>query len=95
MLRRSLAALSKRSFPSLSIPKSTGRTIVRDPRKKKAISAVVRREELRPVQQNDLKPLPFAPLEQNQQSFGSSLGSYAVMGVGVALGVTMVGALLG
>jgi hypothetical protein len=78
-----------------------GRTIIRDPRKKKIIrSALVTQErssnEVVQHQQhsNETKPiLPFEPSTQNQQSLG--LGSYGIAGAGVALGVTLVGAILG
>lgn len=78
-----------------------GRTIIRDPRKKKIIrSALVTQErsnnEVDQHQQhsNETKPiLPFEPSTQNQQSLG--LGSYVLAGAGMALGVTLVGAILG
>jgi hypothetical protein len=44
-------------------------------------------------QQTNPPPLPFVPSTQNQQSLG--LGSYMLAGVGVAVGVTLVGAILG
>mmetsp|Transcript_26614 Transcript_26614/g.37486 ORF Transcript_26614/g.37486 Transcript_26614/m.37486 type:complete len:92 (+) Transcript_26614:228-503(+) len=89
MLRRSLTVLSKQS----------SRTIVRDPRKK-------RLPALSPEQQNDVVPqqqithnkppaLPFEPSQQNQQSVGSTLGSYVLMGAGVSMGFVLVGALFG
>eukprot|EP00566_Odontella_aurita_P034912 CAMPEP_0113560914 /NCGR_PEP_ID=MMETSP0015_2-20120614/19698_1 /TAXON_ID=2838 /ORGANISM="Odontella" /LENGTH=86 /DNA_ID=CAMNT_0000462677 /DNA_START=205 /DNA_END=465 /DNA_ORIENTATION=+ /assembly_acc=CAM_ASM_000160 len=75
------------------------RTVVRDPRKKKAkASAVVPQEQAvrQPQKANILKqPLPFVPSEQNQQAVGSTLGSYMLMGAGVSVGFALVGALLG
>lgn len=85
------------SIASLS---SKGRTIIRDPRKHKKIrSALVAKQEERAAnevqlhQQPKSPPLPFEPSSQNQQSLG--LGSYMLAGVGVAMGVTIVGAILG
>ena len=79
---------------------SKGRTIIRDPRKQKIIrSALVAKQEERAAnevqlhQQPKLPSLPFEPSTQNQQSIG--LGSYMLAGVGVAIGVTLVGAILG
>jgi hypothetical protein len=40
-------------------------------------------------------PLPFAPSQQNQESIGSTVASYALAGFGVALGVTLVRVVLG
>mmetsp|Transcript_22225 Transcript_22225/g.26776 ORF Transcript_22225/g.26776 Transcript_22225/m.26776 type:complete len:95 (-) Transcript_22225:119-403(-) len=92
MLRRSLPILSKKG----------GRTIVRDPRKKRLTS-------IPPEQQTGVVPsvpeqqqlanrppaLPFEPSQQNQQSVGSTLGSYVLMGAGVSIGFVLVGALFG
>ena len=83
---------------------SKGRTIIRDPRKTKKLheqrqSAVVAsKEEHQPQiihqQQSDIRPrMAFEPSTENQQSLG--LGSYMLAGVGVAMGVTLVGALFG
>ncbi len=79
---------------------SKGRTIIRDPRKQKIIrSALVAKQEegaaneVQLHQQPKPPPLPFEPSTQNQQSLG--LGSYMLAGVGVAIGVTLVGAILG
>ena len=76
---------------------------MRDPRKKKAVTSVVQhhaQEQQQPPQQYQSKtqvqtPLPFSPSDQNQQSVGSSLGSYMLAGVGVALGVTLVRVVIG
>ena len=71
------------------------RTVVRDPRKK-AVPAVVRSEEAtNEIQPSHRQPLPFEPTPQNQQSVGSTLGSYVLMGAGVAIGFTIVGAIFG
>lgn len=89
MLRRSLVVLSRQAEK---------RTIVRDPRKR-AVPAVRAEEqptEIQPQQQQtNRNPLPFEPSQQNQQSVGSTLGSYAIMGAGVALGFAVVGAIFG
>jgi hypothetical protein len=89
MYRRSLVALSKQA----------GRTIVRDPRKKSTRLPAVRPEDpssqVEPVVQPPLPLLPFAPNSQNQESLGSSLATYAVAGVGMALGMTLVRVLIG
>ena len=87
MLRRSIIALSKQS----------GRTVVRDPRKKR-VPAVIQQQESTPdVQQGQPlgRPLPFQPTQQNQQAVGSTLGSYVLMGAGVALGFSLIGAIFG
>ena len=87
MIRRTQALLSKAS---------KGRTVVRDPRKAKARkTALVSRPspDHLPVEQQP--PMPFQPSPQNQQSVGSTLASYSLAGAGVAMGVTLVGALLG
>mmetsp|Transcript_16239 Transcript_16239/g.32711 ORF Transcript_16239/g.32711 Transcript_16239/m.32711 type:complete len:92 (+) Transcript_16239:2671-2946(+) len=86
---------------SIAALSSKGRTIIRDPRKQKTIrSALVRKQEERAAnevqvhQQPQPPSLPFdEPSTQNQQSLG--LGSYMLAGVGVAIGVTVVGAILG
>lgn len=87
MLRRSLVVLAKQTEK---------RTIVRDPRKR-AVPSVQESQpptEIEPPPQNR-QPLPFEPSQQNQQSVGSTLGSYAIMGAGVALGFAFIGALFG
>jgi hypothetical protein len=92
MLRSSLIRLSSSNVK---------RTVVRDPRKKKVrpslTSLELRRKEenqvdvLKPVNQ----PLPFAHSGNDQGSVGSTLGSYVLAGVGVTLGFTLVGLILG
>ena len=92
MFRRSIALLTKE-----------GRTIVRDPRKRRL--PAVRTEEtqnsqtslLTPSQQTapQKAPLPFQPTSENQQAVGSSLGSYVLMGAGMAVGFSIVGAIFG
>ena len=90
MIRRTQALLSKAS---------KGRTVVRDPRKAKARkTALVARpspDHLPVEQQPSPPPMRFQPSPQNQQSVGSTLASYSLAGAGVAMGVTLVGALLG
>ena len=85
---------------SIAALSSKGRTIIRDPRKHKKIrSALVAKQEERAANEVELHqqpkspPLPFVQPTQNQQSLG--LGSYMLAGVGVAVGVTIVGAILG
>jgi hypothetical protein len=90
MYRRSLIALSKQ----------TGRTIVRDPRKKSKRVPAVRPEDPSQVEQVPpplpmQQPLPFQPSNQNQESLGSTMASYALAGVGVTLGFTLVRVLIG
>jgi len=72
-----------------------GRTIVRDPRKKKAMkypvaNASQNSQDLLP------KPLsfPIAPLESNQHGT-QGLGSYMIAGAGMAIGFSIVGAIFG
>ena len=92
MFRRSLATLSNRNSNASS------RTVVRDPRKNKtALSQLVKQEEEEQhlVNQADSHPPPFAPSQPNQQSIGSSLGSYALAGAGMSLGFILVGAVFG
>ena len=95
MFRRSLGALAKQG----------GRTLVRDPRKsssnKRLLEAVGSSPEQPqpPVAHQSNNPprplLPFEPSQQNQESLGSSLVSYALAGVGVTLGVILVRVVLG
>jgi len=96
MFRRSLVTLSNRNSNASS------RTVVRDPRKNKtALSQLVKQEqedeqdEQHLVNQTDSHPLPFSPSQPNQQSIGSSLGSYALAGAGMSLGFILVGAVFG
>ncbi|KAL7527221.1 hypothetical protein ACHAXR_002945 [Thalassiosira sp. AJA248-18] len=102
MFRRPLIALSGKAS-------SASRTIIRDPRKTKRIKkavAVASREKNEQSslqlqqpqsQHNDVgqhrPPMAFEPSTENQQSLG--LGSYMLAGVGVAMGVTLVGAVFG
>lgn len=81
-----------------------GRTIVRDPRKKKiavsSSSSVQLREENKEVTGNVQYPkqsshIPFAPSNQNQESVGSTLASYALAGVGMTMGFALVRILFG
>lgn len=91
MFRQSCIRLAKQG---------TSRTVVRDPRKNKtAISAVVKKqeEEIASSLQNQtqMNQPAFAPSEQNQQSVGSVLGTYALAGAGMSLGFILVGAIFG
>jgi hypothetical protein len=90
MIQRSLVLLSKAS-----------RTIVRDPRKQRALPvqspdlpAEISHEPTS-LQQNRQINLPFEPTQQNQQAIGSTLASYMVAGAGMAVGFTIVGAIFG
>jgi hypothetical protein len=93
MYRRSIAAFSKQA----------GRTIVRDPRKLKtnkrlpvAQSAPTDHNVPAPLSEPTTRsPMPFEPSQHNQQSIGSSLGSYMLAGVGVTMGVILVRVVLG
>ncbi|KAL7547614.1 hypothetical protein ACHAWF_010905 [Thalassiosira exigua] len=102
MLRR-IPPLAARTT---SIRGASSRTAVRDPRKAKrapkpSAAAVVatdegdRRGELQRAPPGEVgRPrMAFEPSEANRQSLG--LGSYALAGVGVALGVTLVSAIFG
>ena len=99
--RSGIAAVSSIRRLSSKANSSSGRTIVRDPRKKKAIkpTVAVQVPETSESLQTPLKPtnenLPFAPSDQNQQSVGSTLGTYALAGVGMTLGFTLVRVLFG
>ena len=89
MIRHTVLAMSQKA------PK---RTIVRDPRKAKKLtntSSLIRSPESTGEHNLTNNPLPFTPSEQNQQSVGSSLASYALMGGGVAFGFAIVGAVFG
>ena len=87
MLRRSLVVLAKQGEK---------RTIVRDPRKRSLpVIRVDQSAEIQPQENSTRPPLPFEPTQQNQQAVGSTLGSYVLMGAGVAVGFAIVGALFG
>lgn len=73
---------------------------MRDPRKKRLPAIRPEQEpkgDLQPQENLNtrLRPLPFEPNQQLQQSVGSGLGSYMLMGAGMALGFTLIGALFG
>jgi hypothetical protein len=94
MFRRSLVALSSK----------TGRTVVRDPRKRSSkLPATVQPPHLddqltpQPYHPSNTTPLPFVASnnQQDQPSFGSSMVSYALAGVGMTLGFILVGSILG
>ena len=93
------AAISSLRRFSSKTGKGSRRTVVRDPRKKKIItptSAVKVREDTE-IQQTPVTPpaAPFAPSGQNQERVGSTLGSYALAGVGMTLGFTLVKVVFG
>jgi len=85
--------------------------VVRDPRKAAAAkrkvapvqrqehgiapSASERNEGTAPAVRRQPPPLPFEPSGRDRQSVGSTLASYTLAGAGVAMGVSLVGALLG
>mmetsp|Transcript_29284 Transcript_29284/g.43172 ORF Transcript_29284/g.43172 Transcript_29284/m.43172 type:complete len:94 (-) Transcript_29284:35-316(-) len=91
MYRRSIALLAEKGK----------RTIVRDPRKRKLPAIQRTQDALEAVQEQDPPPvevrqrMAFEPMEQNQQAVGSTLGSYALMGAGMAVGFSIVGAIFG
>lgn len=99
MFRRSIRVLAHQ----------TDRTIVRDPRvvkRSKPASDSVLSSEKRVgnqlkhatplIKQDEVPPrLPFEPAAQNQESFGSMMGSYALAGFGMGLGMILVRVLLG
>jgi hypothetical protein len=97
----------RRSARVLAAQQGSGRTIVRDPRKvvKKTpavVEAMYDNNDIVPQQQKPQQPsipsqplLPFAPSQQNRESIGSSMVSYALAGVGVTLGVILVRVVLG
>ena len=109
MIRRSWVLLSKVSSSTTATGSRRQRTVVRDPRKAKKVSArtvaaAQDQNQNLPVENNNnrqdqqqqlpsLPSLPFEPNTQNQQSVGSTLASYTLAGVGIAMGVTLVGAL--
>lgn len=93
MLRQSLVRLSSAKAP---------RTIIRDPRKKKVAQSATSVQVVNPDEkkwvdspQPVTPPVPFAPSEKNQDSVGSTLGSYVLAGVGVTLGFTLVKVVFG
>lgn len=77
------------------LSKQVGRTIVRDPRKKR-VPAVVPSENSGQIQERieERAPLAFEPTVDNQRSVGT-LGSYMLAGAGMAVGFTIVGAIFG
>ena len=97
MFRRSL----------LSMQANARRTVVRDPRKtkKKTVTkAVSIRQENQsadhfPMQSNPSNsppPTPFHGMAQNQeQSVGSTFGTYMLLGAGVTMGFTVVRLIFG
>ena len=97
MFRRSLLAMQGK-------PK---RTVVRDPRKSKKktmTKAVSLRQEDQPADQfpieanpsNSPPPTPFHRMAQNQeQSVGSTFGTYMLLGAGVTMGFTVVRLIFG
>mmetsp|Transcript_29806 Transcript_29806/g.32988 ORF Transcript_29806/g.32988 Transcript_29806/m.32988 type:complete len:89 (-) Transcript_29806:27-293(-) len=85
MFRRSLIKMSK----------TTGRTAIRDPRKKKrTTSALVQGSndnDNLPAADDNNKALPPLPLQPQE----AGLGSYMIMGAGVSMGFALVGAIFG
>ena len=93
-----IAAASSIRRLSSKASSSSGRTVIRDPRKKKAIkpaSAVQVREDSQSLQTPFKPTVPFAPSDKTQESVGSTLGTYALAGVGMTLGFTLVRVVLG
>mmetsp|Transcript_31721 Transcript_31721/g.66724 ORF Transcript_31721/g.66724 Transcript_31721/m.66724 type:complete len:110 (-) Transcript_31721:426-755(-) len=106
MFRRPLIAMSnKASRTIIRDPRKTKRAVVVANMKKKASSTNNNDSHSLEVQQPPSHnvghagqlPRLFEPssASQNQPSLGQSLGSYMLAGVGVAMGVTLVGALFG
>jgi hypothetical protein len=85
MLQRTVVALSKQGK----------RTIVRDPRKKQVPSVVPPQVASPREIQETRQPLAFEPTTQNQQSVGSTMGSYMLAGAGISIGFSIVGAVFG
>lgn len=99
MLRVTAARLSKQAPPA-------GRTIIRDPRKNKAILSqiqVVKDEHSQSqlTQHSDghhsiQSANPMVPQPSHgQSSFGATMGSYVLYGAGITLGFTLVKLILG
>lgn len=78
----------------MALSKQGQRTIVRDPRKKR-VPAIVPPSSPAEIQDTSRQPLAFEPTSQNQQSVGSTLGSYMLAGAGMAIGFSIVGAVFG
>jgi hypothetical protein len=85
MLRRTLVNLSKQGK----------RTIVRDPRKRQVPSVVPPQVTSPQEIQESRQPFAFEPTTQNQQSVGSTMGSYMLAGAGMSVGFSIVGLLFG
>ena len=107
MLRRTLVLLSS-SSPTPSTSKGRTivrdpRKAASNQRNPKSPVAIIQNNQGSVPAQNEQhkqqlinsnkQPLPFEPSPQNQESIGSSLASYMLAGVGVAMGVTFVGAI--
>jgi hypothetical protein len=92
MYRRSLRVLAQQS---------ARRTVVRDPRKRPPKTTIVPSTSIVPSEDSRMQPAPQPPpqtpflMQQQQGSVGSTLGSYALMGVGVTLGMVLVRVVLG
>lgn len=76
------------------LSKQAGRTIVRDPRKKRVPAVVPSQKSPSLQERKERIPLAFEPNQGNQRSVGT-LGSYALAGAGMAIGFTIVGAVFG
>ena len=100
MLRRCLPRLQ--AAAASTAKKSTSRrTVVRDPRKlKQKQHQLVKTGESVPASHasnsNITPSTPFQSMaQQNQESIGSSLATYALLGVGVTMGITVVRLIIG
>jgi hypothetical protein len=106
MIRRSWVLLSKagRTRTVVRDPRKAAKKVV-SARNDNSDVAVAHQRSLTEEDNSDLPAkenhhqssslLPFQPSHQNQESIGSSLASYGLAGVGVAMGVTFVSALFG
>jgi len=93
--------LFRRSLRVLSAERA-GRTVVRDPRRRTRLakSLVPMAKEDKTMKLSDPPSMPSPiflqkPTQQQHESLAASMGSYAVAGIGVALGVTLVRVVLG
>ena len=82
---------------AMQLSKKAGRTIVRDPRKRRVPSVQnnVPREVEESQQIPQRQPMAFEPSTDNQRAVGSTLGSYMLAGAGMAIGFSIVGAIFG
>jgi len=70
------------------------RTVVRDPRKRIPRSSIVPQEDQLP-EQHQQNQQQFFLQQPEQQSLGSSMGTYVVMGASMTMGMVLVRVLFG